>query len=207
MDIFRDSRDYRQYEFLLAQVADEYDVECWGFCGMRNHYHAILRPLRANISAAMQKLNGEYGQWWNKRHGYVGHLFQDRFKDQIVQGDKYLMTLIRYVARNPLRAGFVEDLSAWPCGSYRALAGLETPPPFLSVGAVLQQFGTGDLATLQARFSAHILGDHEDAAVLDRIRSKDRIIGDSDFVKAVRELRTAQRNARPSTLRSLEIAL
>jgi REP element-mobilizing transposase RayT len=209
MDIFTDARDYREFEFLLAQVVDEFDVECWGFCGMRNHYHAIIRPTRANISDAMRKLNGEYGQWWNQRHGKVGHVFQGRFKDQIVQGDKYLMTLMRYVARNPLRAGFVEDLAAWPSGSYRALSGLETPPSFLSVDSVLRQFGTEDLATLQGRFAALVLGDKEDAAILDRIRSRDLVIGDSEFAKAVRNVRKAEseRASRKELPRSLEIAV
>ena len=209
MDIFTEARDYRQFEFLLGMVAHEYHVECWGFCGMRNHYHAIIRPSRANISAAMQKLNGEYGAWWNKRHGHCGHLFQNRFKDQIVQGDKYLMTLIRYVARNPLRARFVDDLATWPSGSYRALAGLETAPSFLSVDSVLRQFGTGDVATLQSRFAAFVLGDAEDAAIVDRFRSSDRIIGDIDFVTAVRALGKRLRTAPPPPpvmTRGLEIA-
>ena len=185
MNIFLDDRDHRQLEFLLGIVVEEYGVECWGFCGMSNHYHAILRPTRPNISDAMRRLNGEYGQWWNKRHSHVGHVFQGRFKDQLVERETYLMALMRYVARNPLRAGLVDDLANWRCGSYRAITGLEAPPAFLSVGPVLSQFGTDDTTTLQSRFKALVLGERQDSALEDRIRSNDRVLGDAAFKKLV----------------------
>ena len=185
MPIFLDATDHRQFEFLLGLVVEEYSVECWGFVGMSNHYHAILRPTRCNISDAMRRLNGDYGQWWNKRHSRVGHVFQGRFKDQIVASGDYLMTLIRYVARNPLRAGIVNDLAEWRCGSYRAFAGLEVAPPFLATETVLTQFGVADTATLQSRFSAFVLGDRNDEAVTDRIRSHDRIVGDAKFSRLI----------------------
>ena len=148
MAIFLDHRDHRQFEFLLGEVVMEYGIECWGFCGMTNHYHAILRPTKANFSAGIRYLNGEYAKWWNRRHSRVGHVFQGRFKDQIVDREAYLMTLIRYVARNPLRAGLVWDLADWRFGSYRAFAGLEHTPAFLSVEPILAQFGVGDIGPL-----------------------------------------------------------
>ena len=185
MTIFLDEVDHRQFAFLLGEVVHDYKVECWGYCDMPNHYHAILRPTRANISAAIQKLNGEYAKWWNTRHSRIGHTFQGRFKDQIVQREEYLMTLIRYVARNPLRANLVSGLEQWRFGSYRTFAGLDVPPPFLSVESVLAQFGVGDVKTLQSRFTKFVLGERYNAAIEDRIRSNDRVIGDLAFRKFV----------------------
>ena len=185
MAIFLDDRDYRQFTFLLGEVVDDYRLECLGYTAMSNHYHCILRPKRRNLSYAMQKLNGEYAKWWNRRHSRVGHTFQGRFKDQIVQGDDYLMTLMRYVARNPLRAGLVDDLSKWSCGSYRSLAGLDACLPFLSSDAVLKEFGNGDVATLQSRFTKFVLGERFSAAIEDRIRSTDRVIGGRLFKRAI----------------------
>ena len=185
MRIFLDDGDYRQFEFLLGEVVAEYGIACWGFCGMPNHYHAILLPTKPNISAAMRRLNGEYGQWWNQRHSRVGHVFQGRFKDQIVSNDKYLTALIRYVARNPLRAGLVNDLVQWRSGSYRAILGIEEPPAFLSIDAVLAQFGVADAATQRERFKALVLADRHDDALEDRLRSKDRILGDRAFKYSV----------------------
>lgn len=185
MDIFLDDRDHRQFEFLLGEVVLDYGIECWGFCEMSNHYHAIVRPTKANFSEAIRILNGNYAQWWNKRHNRVGHTFQGRFKDQIVDTDKYLMALIRYVARNPLRAGLVNDLANWRFGSYRALAGLEDSPALLSIEPVLDQFGIGEVGTLQERFKAFVLGDDVDPVLEDRIRSNDRVLGDRAFKQRV----------------------
>ena len=185
MRIFFDDADHRHFRFLLSEVVDRYHVECWGYCDMSNHYHAILRPTLANISAAMRTLNGDYAQWWNRRHGRVGYVLQGRFKDQIVQSDRHLMTLIRYVARNPLRAGMVKDLAEWRHGSYRALGGIETAPPFLSMDLVLSAFGTADRSTLQSRFTSFVLGDAFDDSIEDRFRSRDKVVGDRDFKRIV----------------------
>jgi putative transposase len=124
MCIFLDDGDYRQFVHLLGLVCEEYAVECWSYCLMPNHYHAALRPQRANISAAIRCLNGEYAQWWNRKHGKVGHAFQGRFKDQIVQRERYLLALLRYIALNPVRAGLAPRPEEWDWSSYRALAGL-----------------------------------------------------------------------------------
>ena len=197
MDIFLDDRDHRQFEFLLGEIVMEYEIECWGFCEMSNHYHAILRPTKANLSEAMRILNGDYGQWWNKRHDRVGHVFQGRFKSQVVDTDKYFMALIRYVARNPLRAGMVKDLADWPFGSYRALAGLEDSPAFLSIEPVLAQFGVGDVGTLRERFKAFVLGNTVDSILEDRIRSNDRVLGDQAFKARVLGRGTDSADATP----------
>lgn len=195
MDIFLDDWDHRQFEFLLGEIVMDYGIECWGFCEMSNHYHAILRPTKANFSEAIRILNGDYAQWWNKRHNRVGHTFQGRFKDQIVDTDKYLMALIRYVARNPLRAGLVKDLADWRFGSYRTLAGLEDSPALLSFEPVLAQFGVGDVGTLQERFKAFVLGDDVDPVLEDRIRSNDRVLGDRAFKQRVLGRTTDSSNA------------
>ena len=93
---------------------------------MPNHYHATLQPSQPNLSEALRRLNSVYARWWNERHQRVGHVFQGRFKDQIVDRDSYLLTLSRYVVMNPVRAGLVERPEDWRWSSYRATAGLES---------------------------------------------------------------------------------
>jgi putative transposase len=184
MCIFLDDGDYRQFVHLLGLVCEEYVIECWSYCLMPNHYHAALRPLRPNISAAMQRLNSEYAQWWNRTHGKVGHTFQGRFKDQIVQRERYLLALLRYIALNPVRAGLVSRPDEWEWSSYRALAGLVPAPPFLCVSSALAIFDTSEPAASHEQFVRHVLtGDPE---IEDRIRSNERILGDASFKKAVR---------------------
>jgi putative transposase len=185
MRIFLDVEDFRKFTYLLADVVDEFDLECWDYCLMRNHYHLCVCPRLTNLSAAIQKLNGDYGGWWNARHGRVGHTFQGRFKDQIVQADGYLETLCRYIARNPVRAKVVNDPMAWTWSSCAALAGSAPMPGFLTP-AILSRFGD-DLPAQQKAYIAYVRAHSAVADAMDqRFRSKEWILGDSAFKRCVK---------------------
>lgn len=185
MTIFLDDTDYRQFVYLLGEVSEEYRIECWNYCVMPNHYHATLCPSRPNLSAAIRRLNGAYAQWWNRRHGRVGHVFQGRFKDQIVQREGYLLALFRYVAMNPVRAQLCDQPEKWAWSSYAAIVGIRDAPAFLAVTATLRQFGEDDSRILRARFAGFVLAAPDDAAAVDRIRSNERILGERGFKEAV----------------------
>jgi putative transposase len=186
MSIFLDEEDCRKFVYVLSDVVEEFELDCFVYCVMSNHYHAALRPTLPNLSDAIRHLNGRYAQWWNRRHGRVGHVFQGRFKDQIVQREGYFTTLCRYVALNPVRAKLVEHPADWPWSSYAATVGLRPVPTFLAVEDVLSQFGEGDAKRRQERFAEYVLqGNTIDEATHDRIRSKELILGDKAFKKSV----------------------
>lgn len=181
MKIFLDDRDYRVFLFCLNEVVDEYDLECWNYCLMPNHYHLSVCPRRANFSNAIRRLNSEYAKGWNRRHQRVGHVFQGRFKDQIVQNSGYVFALSRYVALNPVRAELVSTPGEWPWASYPALAGLTEPQPFLLAAPTLNMFGRGDIDAQRRSFSEFVLAPSRDDTVYERLRSNERIIGDRAF--------------------------
>jgi REP element-mobilizing transposase RayT len=181
MAIFLDDADYRQFVHVLGDIAERFNIQCWNYCVMPNHYHATLQPARANLSEALRCLHGHYAQWWNRRHQRVGHVFQGRFKDQIVERDSYLFALSRYVVMNPVRAGLVKRPEDWPWSSYRATAGLSPPPSFLSTALTLQLFGDGGHHELQPMFVAFVTKSPEDPELCDRIRSNDRVLGTHVF--------------------------
>jgi REP element-mobilizing transposase RayT len=185
MRIFLDDEDYRRFTFDLGEIVEEYRLECWSYCLMPNHYHLALRPTLPNLSAAMRHLNSEYAKNWNRRHQRVGHVFQGRFKDQLVQNGRYLFALCRYIALNPVRAGLVTKPEAWAWGSSRAIYGLQDCPSFLAAERTLQLFGSGDIDMLRARFAEFVLSQPADETPYDRIRSNERIIGDRDFKRTV----------------------
>lgn len=191
MTIFLDDTDYRHFVYMLGEVVEEFELECWNYCLMPNHYHATLKPTLPNLSEAIQRLNGGYAQWWNKRHSRVGHVLQGRFKDQIVDRDDYLVTLTRYVVRNPVRAALVHKPEEWRWSSYAATAGLSSAPAFLATGSTLSLFGTGDPPSLQERFVDYVLSEEEDKSKIDRIRSNEGILGNRSFKLAVRALTTS----------------
>jgi len=178
--VFLDDRDYRQFMYLLSKTLIECKIACWNFCVMPNHYHATLQPTLPNLSEAVRRLNSSYAQWWNKRHNRVGHVFQGRFKDQIVDRDGYLLTLTRYVVMNPVRAKLVQSPDAWTWSSYRATVGTCHSPAFLATARTLNLFGSDESKILQSRFAAFV-GEAPDEIEVDLIRSNEKILGAKEF--------------------------
>jgi len=185
MQIFLDETDYGWFVHLLADVVEQSNIECWSYCLMPNHYHLALRTDEPTVSKAIQDLNGNYARWWNKRHDRVGHVFQGRFKEQIVQRQNYLLTLSRYIARNPVRAGLVTNPEEWKWSSYAMTIGVAAPLPFVASASLLRLFGDESTEVLQERFARFVCGPEPDDVTEERIRSSERIIGDAEFKRSV----------------------
>lgn len=181
MAIFLNDADYREFIHLLGEAMQDADIYCWNYCLMPNHYHATLQPTRPNLSEALRRLHGTYGLWWNRRHGRVGHVFQGRFKAQIVDQDAYALALSRYVVMNPVRAGLVRQPEDWPWSSYRSTAGYCQVPPFLSTDFTLRLFGDEPEKVLQGRFTRFVTASVDDSTASDRFRSNQRLLGSRTF--------------------------
>lgn len=139
-DIFLDDADRRIFLRVLRSTISRYRWLLHAFCLMGNHYHLLLETPQPNLSRGMRQLNGVYTQCFNRRHQRVGHVLQGRFTAILVQRETYLLESARYVPLNPVRAGFVASAEQWPWSSYRATAGYEPAPPWLSIATVLERF-------------------------------------------------------------------
>jgi REP element-mobilizing transposase RayT len=139
--IFVDDGDRNLFLETLAQVVERFNWLCHGYCLMDNHYHLMIETPEGNLAAGMRQLNGVYTQRFNRRQRRVGHLFQGRFKAIVVDRDSYLLELCRYVVLNPVRARMVRQVRDYRWSSYRASAGIEKAPAFLTCDWVLSQFG------------------------------------------------------------------
>ncbi|MBM3303352.1 MAG: transposase, partial [Deltaproteobacteria bacterium] len=138
-NIFFHDRDRSLFLGATGEMARRFQVEVLAYVLMDNHYHLLLRTLRANLSQAMQWLGLTYTRRFNLDHSRSGHLFQGRFKSMLVQEDSYLMELSCYIHRNPLRAKVVERLGDYPWSSYRAYAYGKSAPEWLSMELILGQ--------------------------------------------------------------------
>ena len=74
---------------------------------MDNHFHLLVETPESNISDAMQSLQSGYANWFKARYKLVGSVFQSRFKAILVENSSYLLMLLVYIHRNPVRAGLV----------------------------------------------------------------------------------------------------
>lgn len=200
MRIFLDGLDYARFIGILGEVREEYELDLWLICAMPNHYHLALRTRRPNLSLAIRQLNGKYAQWWNKRHGRVGHVYQGRFKAQIVDQCTYLLRLCRYVLMNPVRAQLVAHPSQWPWSSYDAIAGRR--PLCVDVPSLLHAIDPDDGATVRARLLEFVEG-YSDDEIATFLRKDRRIIGSDDFAAQFR--RHAKRASKEVPLRERRI--
>jgi REP element-mobilizing transposase RayT len=141
--IYSDDLDRSRFLRILGAAVRRRRVECHAYCLMSNHYHLVLQTMEPNLSSAMQFVNGLYAQEWNKRHGQVGHVFQGRFKAQLIEMQDYFLEACRYVVLNPVRAGMVEQPENFAWSSYAATAGLVPCPSYLTtrlVGAACRDY-------------------------------------------------------------------
>jgi putative transposase len=141
--IFRDDVDRRSLLERLAENVEDFSWRLHAYVLMGNHYHLLLETPEPNLSRGMHRLNAAYSQRFNRRHERVGHLFQGRFKAILVEKERHLLELVRYVVLNPVRAGLVRDPAAWPWSNYCATAGLTATPPWLDTEWTVSQFGSG----------------------------------------------------------------
>lgn len=157
--IVRDDTDRQRFVATVAAMVEQYHVVCHAWVLMNNHYHLLLETPQANLSRALRHLNGVYTQAFNRRHRRVGHLLQGRYKAIVVEKETYLLELCRYVVLNPVRAKMVTQPQAWQWGSYRATAGMEDAPSWLTVDWVLGQFG-GTRARAQREYVQFVAEGH-----------------------------------------------
>ncbi len=139
-DIFCDDADRNMFLLVLASTIAHFGWQLHAYCLMGNHYHLLAATPKANLSRSMARLNGAYTQYFNRRHARVGHVLQGRFKAIVVERESYLLELARYIPLNPVRSGLVPSVEQWHWSSYRAHAGLESPPSWLQMAPVLERF-------------------------------------------------------------------
>lgn len=212
MAIFLDDLDYTRFLEMLGDVVAEFEVDLWLYCDMPNHFHLVLRTRRPNLSLAMAHLNGRYAKWWNKRHSRIGHVFQGRFKAQVVETAVYLVRLCRYVLLNPVRAGLCSHPRDWPWSSYRRLVAGDSS--LVDVESLLRHVGD-DISSARERLIAYVHPE-TDAEMAALIRSDRRVIGTPAFEEQFREEaraaspevpRTERRTGTPALVEILATAI
>ena len=99
-NLFRDDEDKRKFMEVAKSLQGLYKFRIYGYCLMDNHVHLMMDANGADISFIMHDLNYKYAVYYNKRYERRGHVFFDRFKSEIVDTEKYMITLSAYIHNN-----------------------------------------------------------------------------------------------------------
>lgn len=209
--IFDDDKDREDFIERLSILLPKTKTKCYAWSFLSNHAHFLLRSGPAGIAALMRRLLTGYAVSYNRRHKRHGQLFQNRYKSIICQEDAYLLELVRYIHLNPLRAKVVVDLKELDRYSYcghGALIGKEKRE-WQEVEYVLGFFGKrigearkgyisyikkgidlGRRPELVGGGLIRSLGGWDEVKKIrlsgkDRIKSDQRILGESDFVSDI----------------------
>ena len=154
-DIYFSDEDRLTFLALLAESVRRFGwlVQAWVL--MTNHFHLVIETPDPTLSCGMKWLNQKYAQYVNRKHNRSGHLFHGRFKSFLVERETYLLEVLRYTVLNPVRARMVERPEDYIWSSYRATAGYDVAPGWLTREWTLMQFGP-DLATQKASYRAFV---------------------------------------------------
>jgi putative transposase len=117
--IYSDRQDYQIFTELLKDASEMWKVKIAAYCLMPNHYHILIQTPEGNISRTMRHINGIYTQRYNRKHACDGQLFRGRYKSILVSGDSYLLQLVRYIHRNPIKVGLVDSLNQYEWSSHK----------------------------------------------------------------------------------------
>lgn len=116
--IFLDDEDRKRFVYTLFEKASEEKSNIYAYCLMDNHVHLLLYEHSANIARLMKRINVSFVYYFNKKYKRVGHLFQDRYKSEIVDNEYYLLAAVRYIHNNPVKAGIVSCPEQYWWSSY-----------------------------------------------------------------------------------------
>jgi REP element-mobilizing transposase RayT len=138
--IFRDDFDRTLFCMHLIRTMVRLGWVCVAFVFMTTHYHLVLDTPAETLQSGMRRLNGDYAQAFNRRHGRSGHLFGERYYDARVESDEHLLNVLRYLALNPVAAGLCERPGDWYWGSYRGCVRPAESFPFVDSTTLLSYF-------------------------------------------------------------------
>ena len=117
-NIYENTEDFERFKDCLKKVKEESDIKILCYCLMNNHAHIVVRVGVESIGVSFKRIGVRYASWYNRKYNRQGPLFQDRYWSEPIEDDNYLLSAIRYIHQNPIKAGICKDAAEYKWGSY-----------------------------------------------------------------------------------------
>jgi putative transposase len=188
--VFAAPADYQRYLDTLIEFKGAYGIKLYAWCLMTNHVHLLLDPGEevAALGRLMKRLAGRQTRYHNGLEGRTGSLWEGRYKSSPVDSERYLLSCVRYIELNPVRARVVAQPQDHPWSSCRYRLGseasryLDEDPCYLELGATT--------AMRQAQYRAFLAGaipQGEWALIRDAVQ-RGQLTGEGKFVDEVESI-------------------
>ncbi len=179
---FLAKEDYQRYLDDLTKSVSKYRCNLHAFVLMTNHVHLLVTPMQEHgISHMMQALGRRYVRFINNTYGRTGTLWEGRYKSSLIDSDRYLLTCMRYIELNPVRAAMVEHPGDYQWSSFQTNAHqaenklVQRHPVYIQLGATDEE---------RKRHYRELFRDHMDKDTIHQIRdalNHELVLGRSYF--------------------------
>lgn len=185
--VFKAKEDYRRFIDILHEAIELFSLRISAYCLMSNHYHLLVQTPDANLSRCMRHINGVYTQRFNAAYGFDGQLFRGRYRAIVVGEDRYLLQLVRYIHKNPIRAGIVENAGQYGWSSHRGYLSKAKKWDWLYKDLILSMIAKNPKQRIN-QYRAFMAED-ESESFLQTINLKKlpSVLGDNQFVNMIKE--------------------
>ncbi|MDB4303544.1 transposase, partial [Desulfosarcina sp.] len=185
--VFKSKDDYECFIAILHEALELFALRVSAYCLMQNHYHLLVQTPDANLDRCMRHINGVYTQRYNSAHGLDGPLFRGRYKAIVVGEDSYLLQLVRYIHRNPVRAGIVEKPEQYRWSSHKGYLSSAKKWNWLHKKLILSMLAKQQPMQRIRKYRA-FMAEAEDETLLRTLSLKKlpSILGDNDFVNKLK---------------------
>lgn len=164
--LFPSPTDFKTFKEIITRYKQKYQFDIYHYCLMLNHFHLLLKIANgADLPVLMKGICQSYSFHYKRHYKLSGYLFQNRYKSIPILKDSYLMECGRYIERNPVRAGIVDNPSAYYWSSYHFYAkgksdDIITPDPLYEALSAIS-------AERRERYSEYVLAARPYEELLD----------------------------------------
>lgn len=124
--IFEDTEDYEKFLDVLRDCKEICEFKLYAYCLMGNHIHLLIKEGTETLEQTFKRICGRFVYWYNIKYRRAGHLFQDRFKSEPVDSERYFFTVVRYIHQNPVKAKMCKQVEEYIYSSYLEYLGSGT---------------------------------------------------------------------------------
>ena len=197
--IFEEQEDYEKFISILKTCKNICEFKIYAYCLMGNHIHLLIQETKEPIELIIKRLATRFVYWYNIKYQRVGHLFQDRFKSEPIDDERYFLAVLRYIHQNPVKAGICQNINQYPHSSYNEFFKKQC---LIDTDFVFEVIHKDDFAAFNNEKSAdNFLEDENNPQKRMTDEQAQRIIEKNSKCKSIAEFQKLDANVRDKCLK------